>query len=79
MDACGTDQFEQLIRAVAGLPLHDPGRHGDVTMINLIGEDVNRLETYLIDATAHIHLYGKHTVRHGRKMGHVNLLRAKTN
>lgn len=78
MDACGTDQFEQLIRAVAGLPLRDPARHADVTMVNLIGEDVNRLDAYLADPAAHIHLYGKQTVRKGRKMGHVNLLRPKS-
>ena len=78
MNACGTDQFEQLVRAVAGLPLRDPARHADVTMINLIGDDVNRLEGFLADPAAHIHLYGKQTVRKGRKMGHVNLLRLKT-
>lgn len=78
MDACGTDQFEQLIRAAAGLPLRDPARHADVTMINLIGEDIYRLEGYLADPAAHLHLYGKHSVRAGRKMGHVNLLRTKS-
>lgn len=78
MDACGTDQFEMLIRAVADLPLRDPARHSDVTMVNLIGDDVNRLEGYLADPKAHIHLYGKQTVRAGRKMGHVNVLRSKS-
>lgn len=78
MDACGTDQFEMLIRAVAGLPLRDPARHADVTMVNLIGDDVNRLDSYLADPNAHIHLYGKREARPGRKMGHVNLLRKKS-
>ena len=78
MNACGTDQFEQLIRAVAGLPLRDPARHADVTMVNLIGDDVNRLDAYLVDPAAHVHLYGKQSVRKGRKMGHVNLLRPKS-
>jgi 5-(carboxyamino)imidazole ribonucleotide synthase len=78
MNACGTDQFEQLIRAAAGLPLRDPARHADATMINLIGEDIHRLDGYLADPAAHLHLYGKHSVRKGRKMGHVNLLRPKS-
>lgn len=78
MDACGTDQFEMLIRAVAGLPLRDPARHADVTMVNLIGDDVSRLEDYLADPNAHIHLYGKRAARPGRKMGHVNLLSPKS-
>ncbi len=78
MDACGTDQFEMLIRAVAGLPLKDPDRHADATMINLIGDDVTRLDAYLADPRAHIHLYGKREARPGRKMGHVNLLKPLT-
>ena len=77
-DACGTDQFEQLIRAVAGLPLVDPARHADVVMKNLIGADVNNLDGYLADPSAHIHLYGKTEARSGRKMGHVNIVRPKT-
>ena len=78
MDACGTDQFEQHIRAVAGLPLVDPCRLADVTTVNVIGDDVNHLETYLTDPNAHVHLYGKKSPRPGRKMGHVNLLRPKS-
>ena len=77
-DACGTDQFEQMIRAVAGLPLVDPARHADVVMKNLVGEEVNALDQYLTDPAAHIHLYGKTEARPGRKMGHVNILRPKT-
>lgn len=77
-DACGTDQFEQLIRAVAGLPLVDPARHADVVMRNLVGADVNNLDGYLSDPSAHIHLYGKAEARPGRKMGHVNILRPKS-
>lgn len=77
-DACGTDQFEQMIRAVAGLPLVEPARHADVVMQNLVGGDVNDLDRYLTDPAAHIHLYGKHEARPGRKMGHVNILKPKS-
>ena len=77
-DACGTDQFEQMIRAVAGLPLVDPARHADVVMHNLVGDDVNNLDRYLTDPAAHIHLYGKREAHPGRKMGHVNILRPKS-
>lgn len=74
MDAGGVDQFEQLVRAVAGLPLLTPVRHADVTMVNLIGDDVRHLERYYKDESARVHLYGKKEARAGRKMGHVNLL-----
>ena len=78
MDACGTDQFEQHIRAVAGLPLVDPCRLADVTTVNVIGNEVNDLGKYLADPNAHVHLYGKKSPRPGRKMGHVNLLKPKS-
>lgn len=78
MDACGTDQFELLIRAVAGLPLVDPQRHSDVQMINLVGDEVNQLEAYIGNPAAHLHLYGKTEARPGRKMGHINILSPKS-
>ena len=72
MDACATDQFQQMVRAVCGLPLVEPTRFADATMKNLIGDDVNTIGQYLTNPHAHVHLYGKHEARPGRKMGHVN-------
>lgn len=69
---CVVDQFEQHIRAVAGLPLGDGRRHADVVMENLIGDDMARVPELLTTAGAQIHLYGKGEARPGRKMGHVN-------
>jgi len=74
-DACLTSQFEQHIRAICGWPLGDPERHSDVTMENLIGDDVNRWQQILAEPGAHLHLYGKTEIRPGRKMGHVNRIR----
>ena len=71
---CLVDQFEQHIRAVAGLPLGDGARHTDVVMENLIGSDMDRLPLLLKEG-ARLHLYGKAEVREGRKMGHLNRLR----
>lgn len=69
---CAVDQFEQHIRAVAGLPLGDGQRYADVTMENLIGDDVARLPALCGDPATAVHLYGKADPRPGRKMGHVN-------
>ena len=69
---CAVDQFEQHIRAVAGLPLGDGGRYADVVMENLIGDDMDRLDALLRAPDCQVHLYGKAEVRPGRKMGHVN-------
>jgi 5-(carboxyamino)imidazole ribonucleotide synthase len=72
---CAVDQFEQHVRAVVGLPLGDGARHADVTMENLIGDDVDRVPDILGEGGAQLHLYGKGEVRPGRKMGHVNRVR----
>lgn len=70
-NGCTIDQFEQHIRAVAGWPLGDGTRHSDVTMENLIGDDILRLPEIAGTAAA-LHLYGKSEAKPGRKMGHVN-------
>ncbi|MCP1170164.1 5-(carboxyamino)imidazole ribonucleotide synthase [Limimaricola litoreus] len=72
-NGCLIDQFEQHIRAVAGWPLGDGARHSDVTMENLIGDDVDRIPQIAATQSA-LHLYGKAEARPGRKMGHVNRL-----
>ena len=69
---CTVDQFEQHIRAVAGLPLGDGNRYADVVMENLIGDDVLRVPDLLKARDTAVHLYGKGAPRPGRKMGHVN-------
>ncbi len=74
--ACAISQFEQHIRAVAGLPLGDPKRHSDCVMENLIGDDVNRLADLAAEPDTVIHLYGKAEARPGRKMGHFTRLLA---
>ncbi|QUS35747.1 5-(carboxyamino)imidazole ribonucleotide synthase [Falsirhodobacter algicola] len=71
-NGCAVDQFEQHIRAVAGWPLGDGGRHSDVVMENLIGDDVLRVPDIAAERNAALHLYGKAEARPGRKMGHVN-------
>jgi 5-(carboxyamino)imidazole ribonucleotide synthase len=74
IDACVTSQFEQLVRAVCGLPLGSPERHSDAVMKNLIGDDVNQWPEIIKDPGAKLHLYGKAEARPGRKMGHVTRL-----
>ena len=69
---CSVDQFEQHIRAVAGLPLGDGNRYADVVMENLIGDEVLRVPDLLKARDTAVHLYGKGAPRPGRKMGHVN-------
>jgi 5-(carboxyamino)imidazole ribonucleotide synthase len=74
-DACLSSQFEQHIRAISGWPLADADRHSDVTMTNLIGDDVAKWAEILAEPGARLHLYDKAEARPGRKMGHVNRIR----
>jgi 5-(carboxyamino)imidazole ribonucleotide synthase len=71
-NGCAVDQFEQHIRAVAGWPLGDGSRHSDVVMENLIGDDMDRVPDLAKDPKVSLHLYGKASVKSGRKMGHFN-------
>ena len=72
--ACAVSQFEQHIRAVAGLPLGDTRRHSDCVMENLIGEEIERIPDLLWESGVLLNLYGKTETRPGRKMGHFTRL-----
>ena len=74
IDGCAISQFQQLIRAICGLPLGSPERHSDAVMKNLIGDEVNAWLDILSEPSARLHLYGKEAIRPGRKMGHVTRL-----
>ncbi len=72
--ACSISQFEQHVRAVAGLPLGDTLRHSDCVMENLIGDDIERIADLLWESGVVLNLYGKTETRPGRKMGHFTRL-----
>lgn len=76
--ACVISQFEQHIRAVAGLALGNAERHSDCIMQNLIGDDILTVPDWLKRADTLVHLYGKTEWRPGRKMGHVTTLTPKS-
>ncbi|WP_337270047.1 5-(carboxyamino)imidazole ribonucleotide synthase [Oryzifoliimicrobium ureilyticus] len=76
--ACIVSQFEQHIRAVAGLPLGITHRHSDCVMHNLIGDDILSVPSWLERADTLVHLYGKSEWRAGRKMGHVTTITGKS-
>jgi 5-(carboxyamino)imidazole ribonucleotide synthase len=75
MDACLCGQFEMHIRAVAGLPLPNPGRHHDAVMKNLVGpESFDRWAEVAGMEGVSLHLYGKAEARMARKLGHATRL-----
>jgi 5-(carboxyamino)imidazole ribonucleotide synthase len=75
IDACAVSQFEQLVRAICGLPLGAPAAHSRAVMHNLLGEEVNRWPELLKEPNACLHIYGKKDARADRKMGHVTWLK----
>lgn len=66
---CKTSQFENHLRAIAGLPLGDTDNHSVSGMVNLIGTGVPTGAAFSPNST--MHWYNK-TARPGRKLGHVN-------
>jgi 5-(carboxyamino)imidazole ribonucleotide synthase len=78
LDACSTDQFEQQVRALCGLPLAQPRLLTPVTMVNLLGDlwagGPPRWNEVFRRPGVRLHLYGKAEARPGRKMGHLNCL-----
>lgn len=75
IEGARTSQFENHIRAIAGLPLGDTAAVGRVEMQNLIGNEIDQYADLLADPEAHVHHYGKPEARVGRKMGHVTWVR----
>lgn len=74
--ACPTSQFEQLVRAVCGLPLGDTSIVRPAAIVNLFGDlwrdAPPRFDAALAEPMTRLHLYGKRVARPGRKMGHIS-------
>ncbi len=75
IEGASVSQFEQQVRAVAGLPLGEPSPRGAAAMANLLGDAWAAGEPDWAAALrvggAALHLYGKDQARPGRKMGHL--------
>lgn len=81
IEANVTDQFEQHLRAILGLPLGSTETLSPAAMVNLLGAPGESGRPVLrgLDETLAIpgvcfHLYGKATTSPFRKMGHVTIL-----
>jgi len=80
IEACATSQFENHIRAIVGLsPAPSDLLYPFAAMKNIIGStngDANfsGVEKALAMPHTHVHIYGKTSVKKGRKMGHVTIV-----
>ncbi len=81
IEANVTDQFEQHLRAILGLPLGSTEALSPAAMLNLLGAPgesgrpvLRGLEEALAIPGVCLHLYGKATTSPFRKMGHITIL-----
>ncbi|MBL4853491.1 MAG: 5-(carboxyamino)imidazole ribonucleotide synthase [Robiginitomaculum sp.] len=72
MDAGCTDQFEQHIRAITGMPFGATQPKYAVKMTNLIGDEILQADALAKKPNTFAHNYDKREIKPGRKMGHVN-------
>ena len=85
LDACATDQFQQQVRIMCGLPPADTRLLSPCCMANILGDtwqDDGGEPHWLLLQThthTHLHLYGKKAARKGRKMGHFTTLSTDSN
>lgn len=79
IEASITSQYEQLLRAVLGLPLGETALRFPTLMINFLQSESahpsneERIQRLLAMPEVHLHWYGKSGGRPGRKMGHVTI------
>jgi 5-(carboxyamino)imidazole ribonucleotide synthase len=74
IEGAETSQFENHVRALAGLPLGSTRPRGAAGMVNFIGRMPPASAVLAIEG-AHLHDYGK-SPRPGRKLGHATVLAA---
>jgi 5-(carboxyamino)imidazole ribonucleotide synthase len=79
IEASITNQFEQHIRAITGLPLGKTDLLMSAVMVNILGDrsgeaQVKGLEKALAIPNVAVHIYGKAETRVERKMGHITVI-----
>jgi 5-(carboxyamino)imidazole ribonucleotide synthase len=71
IEGAHSSQFENHVRAIAGLPLGSTRAEKPSAMLNIIGQHPISQDVLRI-TDAHLHLYGK-SEREGRKLGHITV------
>jgi len=78
LNAHATSQFEQLVRAICGLPLGPVDQLRPAATVGLRGDlwrdgEPDWAKAFEVPGT-HLHLYGKRNPQPGRRMGHITAL-----
>jgi 5-(carboxyamino)imidazole ribonucleotide synthase len=79
IEASTTSQYEQLLRAILGLPLGDTALRFPSLMMNILetaalsNNRAEKVQQLLAMPGVHLHWYGKKGSRLGRKIGHITI------
>ena len=73
MDGCDKSQFDLQIEGICGKHLEDPKLIKKSVMLNILGQDVERIESAELKENEKLYMYGKGEAKVDRKMGHLNL------
>lgn len=86
LDACNVSQFEQHVRAVAGLPLVAIKQESPAAMLNILYDEAMRgscpgvpVVEQAVEPGTRVYWYGKTPGSAGRKMGHINSVAPSVN
>ena len=77
IDAFSISQYEHQVRILTGLPIKNPVMITKSVLLNILGDEFTNLTNHanlteiLKSLDAKLYLYGKISVRPGRKMGHI--------
>ena len=73
MDGCDKSQFDLQIEGICGKHLEDPKLIKKSVMLNILGQDVERIEKAELKENEKLYMYGKGEAKVDRKMGHLNM------
>ena len=76
IEGATTNQYRELVRFLAGLPLEEPRQTTPTVMKNILGRDLEAAQRIAAERHegVYVHLYGKSESRPRRKMGHITFV-----
>ena len=76
IEGATTNQYRELVRFLAGLPLEEPRQTAPTVMKNILGRDLAAAQRIAAERHegVYVHLYGKSESRPRRKMGHITFV-----
>ncbi|MEG0235155.1 MAG: 5-(carboxyamino)imidazole ribonucleotide synthase [Cetobacterium sp.] len=72
MDACNYSQFDIHLMGILGEKLPEIKLLTKVVMLNIMGEDQEKVKKIKKEYNTNVHIYGKSEWKKDRKMGHIN-------